>query len=146
MSGQLDRTRGGTGETLDESRKRVLVVDDDQLTRELLSTILDLEEFDAEFVPDGEAALAALRSSGPFDAVVSDVMMPGISGVELCRTVKDSDDPGLSSTPVVLLTARNRDEERRAGLEAGCDAYLTKPFSPLNLIGTIRSLRGEPAE
>lgn len=123
--------------------QRVLVVDDDEPTRRVLGGVLDLEEFEACFVADGEAALARLHSDGPFEAVVSDMMMPGISGVELCRAVKASDDPALETTPVILLTAGDREDDRRAGLQAGADAYLTKPFSPLHLIGTIRSLRAE---
>lgn len=120
--------------------QRILVVDDDALTREVLQTILDLEAFVAVFAADGTEALRRLEEDGPFDAVVTDVMMPGLDGVELCRRIRASSDPTQAGTPVILLTARDRRADREEGLAAGCDAYLTKPFSPLHLIDTIESL------
>ncbi len=122
--------------------QRILVVDDDELTRDVLATILDLEEFSAVFADDGETALARLDDSGPFDAVVADVMMPGLDGFELCRRVKQSDQPELAGTPVILLTAKSAERDQREGEEAGADAYITKPFSPLYLVESIRELDG----
>lgn len=122
--------------------QRILVVDDDELTRDVLATILDLEEFSAVFADDGETALARLDDSGPFDAIVADVMMPGLDGFELCRRVKQSDQPELAGTPVILLTAKSAERDQREGEEAGADAYITKPFSPLYLIESIRELDG----
>ena len=113
------------------NKARVLVVDDDPLTLEILATILDLEEFTVLTAADGESALAILADT-PVDAVVLDVMMPGIDGYETCRRIKA--DPATADLPVVLLTARDRAVDRRRGEDAGCDAYLTKPFSPLQLI------------
>jgi CheY-like chemotaxis protein len=118
----------------------VLLVDDDPLILEILSTILDLEEFDVMTAPDGRKALAAVAASRP-DVVVCDVMMPEIDGLEVCRRLKS--DPETVDLPVILLTARDRPEDHRAGEEAGCDAYLTKPFSPLQLIDIIRDLRAK---
>lgn len=123
--------------------QRILVVDDDPLTREVLETILDLEAFVAVFASDGLEALERFQENGPFDAVVTDVMMPGLDGVELCRRIRASGDAERASTPVILLTAKDRRSDREEGFEAGCDAYLTKPFSPLNLIDTIESLNQE---
>lgn len=120
--------------------RRVLVVDDDELTRDILTTILDLEQFDVDVAEDGEAALAHVAAQRP-DVVVLDVMMPGMDGYEVCRRIKD--DPATGDLPVVLLTARDTDDDRRRGHEAGCDAYLTKPFSPLSLILAIDQLEGE---
>ena len=114
--------------------RRVLVVDDDALTREILATILDLEEFDVDLAEDGEQALAAIASAVP-DVVVLDVMMPGIDGFEVLRRLRA--DEATASLPVILLTARDTADDRREGEEAGADAYLTKPFSPLALIATI---------
>lgn len=123
--------------------QRILVVDDDPLTREVLETILDLEAFVAVFASDGLEALERFQEEGPFDAVVTDVMMPGLDGVELCRRIRASGDDRRAATPVILLTAKDRRADREEGYEAGCDAYLTKPFSPLNLIDTIESLNQE---
>ena len=118
-------------------KRRVLVVDDDELILEILRTILDLEEFDVVTAPGGQAALDLVGREPP-DVVVLDVMMPGTDGYEVCRAIKA--DPKTADVPVVLLTALDRDEDRTAGKEAGCDAFLTKPFSPLALIDTLAAL------
>ena len=116
---------------------RVLVADDDELTREILATILDLEEFEVDVAVNGSDALGKARD-GDYDVVLLDWMMPGQTGVEVCAALKS--DERTSSIPVVLLTAMGDPRDRDAGLRAGADAYLTKPFSPLSLIDTIRSL------
>jgi two-component system, cell cycle response regulator len=132
------------------SLRRVLVIDDDRLILEVLETVLDLEEFDVVTADDGETGLDRLREHRP-DVVVCDVMMPGIDGLEVCRRIKA--DPETVDLPVVLLTARDRPEDRAAGEAAGCDAYVIKPFSPLHLIDVIgdvqvpgRQVEGSAAE
>lgn len=119
-------------------KQRVLVVDDDELTLEILRTILDLEEFDVSTAPDGETALDMVSSGDLPNVIVCDVMMPGINGFEVCRTLKTQDR--TADIPVVLLTAKDLEEDRQNGFEAGCDAYLTKPFSPLELIDQLNAL------
>ena len=116
---------------------RVLVADDDNVTLDVLRAILDLDEFEVQTAADGTEALELARTDR-FDVVVLDVMMPGLNGFEVCRALKD--DPSTASVPVVLLTARDREEDREEGLAAGCDAYLTKPFSPLHLIEVLSEL------
>jgi CheY-like chemotaxis protein len=113
----------------------VLLVDDDPTLLEVLATVLDLEEFDVTTAADGDAALAKVHERTP-DVLVCDVVMPGTDGLEVCRRVKA--DPATSRIPVVLLTAHGGPKDRVAGEAAGCDAYLTKPFSPLQLIELIR--------
>jgi CheY-like chemotaxis protein len=127
------------------SLRRVLVIDDDPLILEVLKTVLDLEEFEVDTAEDGEAGLRRLADQRP-DVIVCDVMMPGIDGLEVCRRIKG--DPGTADLPVVLLTARDRSEDRAAGEAAGCDAYLIKPFSPLHLIDVIGAIQatGSPAD
>jgi CheY-like chemotaxis protein len=124
----------------DPGRRTVLLVDDDPLILEILRTILDLEEFAVTTVSDGRQALDSVASARP-DVVVCDVMMPEVDGFEVCRTLKSQ--PATADLPVILLTARDRPEDRRAGEDAGCDAYLTKPFSPLQLIDVIREVRAD---
>lgn len=119
-------------------QRHVLVVDDDPLILEVLRTVLDLEEFRVTTATDGHTALQLLVDDRP-DVVVCDVMMPDIDGLEVCRRIKG--DPATADLPVVLLTARDRAEDQRDGEKAGCDAYLTKPFSPLYLIDVIRDVR-----
>jgi CheY-like chemotaxis protein len=126
---------------------RVLVVDDDPLIRDVLRTILDLEGVAVTTAADGAAALDALAGDPVPDVLVLDVMMPGVGGLEVCRRAKA--DPRTAAVPVILLTARDRGADRDAGLAAGCDDYLTKPFSPLALIERISDVAarrgGEPA-
>jgi two-component system alkaline phosphatase synthesis response regulator PhoP len=117
--------------------RRVLIVDDDPLILDVLTTILDLEDLEVRSAPDGEAALDRLAEELP-DVVVCDVMMPGIDGLEVCRRIKTN--AATADVPVILLTARDRAEDRAAGEAAGCDAYLTKPFSPLDLIDQIAAV------
>lgn len=118
-----------------DTSSRVLVVDDDPLIREVLQTILNLRELEVTTASDGAEALALLAEDPLPDVVVCDVMMPGIDGLEVCRRIKG--DPRTTSVPVILLTARDRAEDRAAGEAAGCDDYVTKPFSPLGLIERI---------
>jgi CheY-like chemotaxis protein len=114
---------------------RVLVVDDDPLIRDVLHTLLDVEGVAVSTAVDGEEALGVLAVDPLPDVLVLDVTMPGIDGLEVCRRAKT--DPRTARVPVILLTARDRPADRTAGADAGCDAYLTKPFSPLELIERI---------
>lgn len=118
--------------------RTVLVVDDDATTLEVLHTVLDLEEFAVLTASDGQSALDIATSSAP-DVIVLDVMMPGLDGYQVCRALKD--DPRTSEIPVVLLTARDQPDDREQGTAAGCDLYLTKPFSPLTLITHLNDLQ-----
>jgi two-component system response regulator MprA len=122
----------------------VLVVDDDAPIRRMLVRTLKAEGFEATPSSDGGAALAAIEGSAP-DVLVLDVSMPGLDGLEVCRRVRAK---GLGF-PVLLLTARDAVAERVAGLEAGADDYLVKPFAAEELVARIRALlrRGrKPAE
>ena len=121
-------------------RRRVLLVDDDPVLLEVLRTVLDLEEFEVTTAVDGREALERVAQEVP-QVVVCDVAMAGIDGFEVCRRLRR--DPATQHLPVVLLTAHGGPDEHRAGLEAGCDAFLTKPFSPLELIELLRGA-GDP--
>lgn len=116
---------------------RVLIVDDEQLIHDVVGTILGLEEFDVQSASDAEEGWTLLQADVP-DLIVSDVMMPGMDGLEFCRRVRD--DERFANVPMVLLTVRDHDDDRREAKEAGADAYVTKPFSPLELIATIENL------
>jgi CheY-like chemotaxis protein len=115
--------------------RRVLVVDDDPLILEVLRTLLELRELEVTGTEDGTRALELLAQDPLPHVIVCDVMMPGIDGLEVCRRAKA--DPRTADVPLILLTARDRAEDRAAGEAAGCDDYLTKPFSPLDLIDRI---------
>ena len=113
---------------------RVLVVDDEPALRDSVSYALEREGFDVEAVADGETALE-LAGSEPFDAVVLDVMLPGLPGTEVCRRLR-----GTSSVPIVMLTARTAEVDRVVGLELGADDYVTKPFSLAELVARVRAV------
>jgi two-component system response regulator MprA len=114
---------------------RLLVVDDDPAVREALSLVLDLNGFEVTTASDGRQAIRTL-SVEPADAVVLDVLMPGLDGLEVCRRMRATGD----RTPVLMLTARSEVSDRVAGLEAGADDYLIKPFAREELIARLRAL------
>ena len=114
---------------------RLLLVDDDESIRTSLRRALGFEGYQVETAGDGDAALIALQSAD-FDAVLLDVMMPGRSGLDVARAMRAEGD----ATPVLMLTARHEVTDRVAGLDAGADDYLPKPFSLDELLARIRAL------
>ncbi len=114
---------------------RVLVVDDEPAVRESLDRALRLEGYRVSLAADGAEALRAI-GDGELDAVILDVMMPGIDGLEVSRMVRAS---GLR-TPILMLTARDQVSDRVAGLDAGADDYLVKPFALEELFARLRAL------
>ena len=111
--------------------KKVLVVDDHADIRRLIRMTLDFEDFEVREAPDGPQALAVLQDWTP-DAILIDVMMPGMDGFSLCRTIREQ--PATRHIPVLFLSARGHARDTDEGLKAGASAYLIKPFSPLQLI------------
>ena len=114
---------------------RVLVVDDDRFLRKALTYVLCRHGYEVIEASDGEEGLAAIRESRP-DLVYLDVVMPKIDGFEVTRLVRKDDE--LKGTRIVLLTAMGQDTDRAKGEEAGADDFLTKPFSPSNIIKRTR--------
>jgi two-component system response regulator MprA len=115
---------------------KILVVDDERAVRESLRRALELEGYDVELADDGEAALERLEGSALADAVILDVLMPGIDGLEVCRRLRARDN----GVPVLMLTARAEIDSRVAGLDAGADDYLPKPFALAELLARLRAL------
>jgi two-component system, OmpR family, response regulator RegX3 len=113
---------------------RVLLVDDEKDILDPLGYALEREGFDVEAVEDGARALQLARAEA-FDVVLLDVMLPGISGIDICRTLR-----GESDVPIVMLTARDAEVDRVLGLELGADDYVTKPFSTAELVSRIRAI------
>jgi two-component system response regulator MprA len=114
---------------------RVLIADDDRAIRESLVRALELEGYDVTVVPDGVTALAAVRRT-PMDVLILDVMMPGVDGFGVCQVLRADGD----RTPVLMLTARVETADRVAGLDAGADDYLPKPFELDELLARLRAL------
>jgi two-component system, OmpR family, response regulator MprA len=121
---------------------KILVVDDERAVRESLRRALELEGYEVQLAADGAEAIEQLGSNGQADAVVLDVLMPGIDGLEVCRYLRRAGN----TTPVLMLTARDAVGDRVAGLDAGADDYLVKPFALEELLARVRALlrRGTP--
>jgi DNA-binding response OmpR family regulator len=113
---------------------QVLVVDDDQTVREVVVSYLRAAGHDVTEADDGEGALAAVAAQEPH-LVVLDLMLPGIDGLEVCRRLRET-----SEVPVVMLTALGEEQDRVVGLELGADDYVTKPFSPRELVLRVDSI------
>jgi two-component system response regulator MprA len=114
---------------------RVLVVDDEPAVRSALQRALALERYEVELAADGSEALDSIAASPP-DAIVLDVAMPGMDGLEVCRRLRHAGD----RTPVLMLTARDAIDDRVEGLDAGADDYLVKPFALRELQARLRAL------
>ena len=116
------------------ARRRVLVVDDESNIREVLAHYLEAAGFAVIEAPDGAAALR-LAASAPPDLVVLDLMLPGIDGMEVCRRLRAE-----SAIPILMLTARTEEEDKLAGFGVGADDYVTKPFSPREVVVRVQAL------
>src|SRR4029453_9585693 len=112
----------------------VLVVDDDPVILKLLEVNFEMEGFTVLVARDGEEGIQVARDDQP-DLVVSDIMMPKVSGLELVTALKA--DPTTSDIPIILLSAKAQNADVRSGLDAGPDDYVTKPFEPLDLVDRV---------
>lgn len=120
---------------------RILIVEDERLLRDLLSSHLQTEGYEVRVAEDGEAGLSAARSFTP-DVCVFDVMLPKLDGLSLCRIVRRELDPGI-----IMLTARASEVDRIIGLDSGADDYVVKPFSLPELTARVRAaLRRAPSQ
>ena len=113
---------------------RVLVVDDEQMVREVLARYLQTEGFEVDIAGDGEQALDRFVTDTP-DLVLLDLMLPRIDGLEVFRRMRASAD-----VPVIMLTARGQETDRIVGLDLGADDYVTKPFSPREVVSRVRAV------
>lgn len=122
--------------------RRILIVDDEPNIVISLEYLMRREGYEVAVAGDGEAALAAARADPPPDLVVLDLMLPRLSGFEVCRRLRA--DPRLAGLRILMLTARGGEAEVIRGVELGVDAYVTKPFSTRELMERIRDLLAEP--
>jgi len=113
---------------------KILVVEDDRKTADLVALYLRHDGHRATVATSGARGLELARDGG-FDLLILDVMLPGASGLEICRAVRER-----SATPIILLTARTLEDQRVEGLDLGADDYVTKPFSPRELVARVRAL------
>jgi DNA-binding response OmpR family regulator len=124
---------GATG-----ARLRALVVDDEPPLVQVISGYLAREGFDVVTAADGESAVATARGTRP-DVIVLDLMLPGIDGVEACRRIR-----AFSDAYIIMLTAKSDELDKLVGLSVGADDYLTKPFSPRELVARVRAMLRRP--
>ena len=116
------------------AQRRILIVDDDATVREILARYLVREGYDVDRAGDGEAALERTETHPP-DLILLDLMLPGISGLDVCRRVRRN-----TGVPIIMLTARGEENERVFGLRLGADDYVVKPFSPREVTARVSSV------
>jgi two-component system response regulator RegX3 len=114
--------------------RRVLVVDDEPALTDAVAYALRSDGFEVSTAADGEAAMSLVGANG-FDVIVLDIMLPRLSGIEVCRRVREGSD-----VPIILLSARDAEVDRVLGLESGADDYVTKPFSMAELLSRVRAV------
>lgn len=117
--------------------KKILIVDDTMTVRMLQKMILQREGYDLQEASDGAEALMKIEAAPP-DLVLLDVMMPKVNGIEVCRQIKTSEK--TRSIPVIIVTTLGEQHQVQQAYEAGCDAYVTKPISKVELMDKIKSL------
>ena len=121
--------------TVPHSNSYIAIVDDDAAIRSALGRALRMENYDVELFEDGVSALKSIQLRAP-DAIVLDLQLPDIDGLEICRRIRRSGD----TTPILMLTARDAVNDRVAGLDVGADDYLVKPFDLAELLARLRAL------
>ncbi|MFC1799946.1 response regulator transcription factor [Candidatus Eisenbacteria bacterium] len=119
------------------SRGKVLVIDDEEYIQHILNFSFGAEGYDVVTAADGEEGIKKAKSEKP-DIIVLDIMMPKMDGYEACKRLKT--DPSTKSIPVILLTAKGREVDRKLGSQAGADDYVVKPFSPGRLIERVEGM------
>lgn len=119
--------------------RKLLIAEDEIGIRSLVRMTLAREEYEIFEAADGEEALALARKHQP-ELVLLDVMMPGLTGFEVCRAIKE--DPSTAQAAVVILSAKSQDADREQGMACGADDYFTKPFSPIALLRKIDEVYG----
>lgn len=119
---------------------RILIAEDERHIVETLTFVLEREGFGVSAAFDGDEAIRQLRSNPP-DVLVLDVMLPKVNGFEVLKQVKA--DPALKHVPVIVLTAKGQAQDRRMAEDIGVEAFMTKPFSNLDIVAAIRRITGE---
>jgi two-component system alkaline phosphatase synthesis response regulator PhoP len=117
--------------------KKILIIEDDKDIVELVGHYLEKENFVLTEAPDGFSGLKKARAAN-FDLIILDIMLPEMDGLEVCKELRS--DPKTASVPIIMLTARGEETDKIVGLELGADDYITKPFSPKELVARVKAL------
>lgn len=123
-------------------RGRILLAEDEPHIRRILQTVLEESGFEVDAVGDGTAARGRLAGSGAYALLITDIMMPGCTGLELLESLRNL--PHRRTLPVIVLTAKGQDADRQAAFALGANDFLTKPFSPKKLLSRIDELLHAP--
>lgn len=118
--------------------RHILVAEDEPHIRRILMTLLETADFEVDMASDGKEALALLESTTAYDLLITDLMMPHLTGLEVLASLREMDH--RAGIPVVMLTAKGQDADRERALELGAQDFLTKPFSPKKLLARIQEL------
>jgi DNA-binding response OmpR family regulator len=137
---EITETSGLDRGLCDMKGTRVLVVDDDRVTRRIVSVKLSGLGYEVAEAEDGREALDRVKGDEVPDLVILDSFMPRLNGIQTVRALRESPDPEISTLPVVMLTARQSEQDVVEGLEAGVDDYIAKPFSTDELAARIRTV------
>lgn len=126
-------------------KEKILIVEDEKNIAKLVRYNLERFDYDCTVAKTGEDALSILEKQ-PFDLIILDIMLPGMDGFEVCRKIKEADK--LKNIPIIILTAKSEEVDRIVGLELGADDYVTKPFSPRELLLRVKAIlrRGKDKE
>ena len=122
-----------------EKAKSILVVDDNEDIRGLLSLVLQKEGYEVHAAEDGTAALQQTNEIKP-DLILLDVMMPGLSGLEVLSTIRENKDKKISEVPIMMITAKSTIDDIDAAVELGASSYIVKPFRPANLAEKVQAI------
>jgi len=122
---------------MDNNKKKILVIDDESSLVEMLSIRLEVNNYQVVSACDGQEGLDKARSEAP-DLIILDLMLPKLDGYQVCRMLKS--DEKYKQIPIIIFTARAQESDIKAGMEAGADAYITKPFEPNILLAKVSQL------
>ncbi|MDD5691834.1 MAG: response regulator [Candidatus Omnitrophica bacterium] len=125
---------------MDNNKKKILVIDDESDLVEMLSIRLEANNYRVIAASDGQEGLDKARAESP-DLIILDLMLPKLDGYQVCRMLKS--DEKYKQIPIVIFTARAQESDVKAGMDAGADAYITKPFDPAILLGKVSQLLEE---
>jgi DNA-binding response OmpR family regulator len=125
---------------VDIDGSRIIIADDDRIVRRIVVAKLSGIGYEVREAEDGQEALDLLEGGEVPDLLITDSLMPRMNGLELVRSIRNSPDDGLSALPVIMLTSRQSERDVIEGLETGLDDYVTKPFSPDELVARVRTV------
>ncbi len=134
--------RAHSATSKEKKRKKIEIIEDEEGFQKILGTHLKKLDFELFFAADGKQGLELARSEGP-DLIILDLMLPELSGEDVCKAIREDDDEGFAKTPIIILTAKGGEVDKILGKVIGANHYMTKPFDPETLLTKVRELTKE---